>query len=379
MLGGAALGRLQGLFVDEQRRRALHLTVQQADHVGRAGDLAQLPSGLQMALQNGHGQTAGTGAQQVDVLAGANRPTGIDGLLERPYIARQPPLAMAGVRVAPAHHEHLQAVLQRVLDEALARRQIEDVVLVDLRRHDQQRPRVLLLAHRLVLDQLEQLVAVHHRTGGDRQVAADLEGLLAHLAGHAAVVQQVVEQVADALEQTDAAGVEQLLDRQRVEQAVGRRQGIAELGQDEARAGLLVGRQIALVDPGGELPLPDQVGLQTAAIEGIELPGGVLKAGIAAVRWQHRVATQHAPQLPAEGQGMTTTVDRLPDALQGQGAQGGQQVAAAQAAQGALPDMGKGHGFGQGARRWFLSHGKSSSGHSGMGSNGKGCSPGAAG
>nr|GFD51937.1 hypothetical protein [Tanacetum cinerariifolium] len=72
-------------------------------------------------------------------------------------------------------------------------------------RHDQQWARVLLFAHGLVLDQLQQLVAKHHGAGRYRQRAADLEGVLRGLAGQAIVVQEVVEHVAQAFHHTGAA------------------------------------------------------------------------------------------------------------------------------------------------------------------------------
>ncbi|MNR02214.1 hypothetical protein D3C85_1180560 [compost metagenome] len=125
---------------------------------------------------------------------------------------------MARVGVAPADHEGLQAVLEHVLDEAVGRAQVEDVELVDLRRYHQQWPGVLFFAHRLVLDQFQQLVAKHHRARRGRQVAADLEGLRVDLARQAVVVPQIIEQVVDAAHQAQATGVEQLLDRQGVEQ-----------------------------------------------------------------------------------------------------------------------------------------------------------------
>ena len=129
---------------------------------------------------------------------------------------------MAHIRVAPTDHEGLQAVFQGKLNEAVARAQVENVVLVDLWRHHQQRFGILLLAHRLVLDQLQQLIAKHHGAGGGGDRFADLERLLGDLPGQAVVVQEIIDQMTDAAHQAVAAGVEDLLDRQRIEQGVGR-------------------------------------------------------------------------------------------------------------------------------------------------------------
>ena len=151
-LVGAALGRFQGLLIHQQAGRGVHLCIQQADQVGAAGNLAQLALGLQVALKRCHGEAAGAGADEVDLLAAGDGAAGIAGFFDRLYVGRKSPLAVPGIRIAPGNGKHLQAVFQGVLNEALFRAEIEDIELVDLRRHDQQGAWVLLFAHRLVLD-----------------------------------------------------------------------------------------------------------------------------------------------------------------------------------------------------------------------------------
>ncbi|MCY1421528.1 hypothetical protein D9M71_371860 [compost metagenome] len=307
-------------------------------------------------MQGGYGQAAGAGAHQVDFLAAGDGAAGVQGFFQCLHVSRQAPFAVARIGIAPAHHEHLQAVLQGVLDEALLRREIEDVVLVDLRRHHQQRTQVLLLAHGLVLDQLQQLVAQDHGAGSGGEGAADLEGVLADLAGHAVVVQQVVQQVAQALDQAEPASVEQLLHRQGVEQAVGGRQCVAQLGQDETGAGAVVVAEVAFLDPGAELPLPGEVDLQAAAIEGVVLPGGVGEAAVLRVGLVQGVAEQHPADLAAEGERVACAVHRVPQSVQRQVAYGGKQILAAQSDYGVLC-VHEGGGCRQGARDLFFSHG----------------------
>ncbi len=336
MLVGAALAALQGLLVGEEHRRAFHLAVEQADQVGDATDLAQLPAYLKVAEQGGHGEPAGAGAGQVHAAAAGDLAADLDGLVEGLDIGAQAPFAVLGVGVAPTDDEDLQVVLQGVLDEALFRRQVEDVVLVDLRRHDQQGLGVLALAQRLVLDQFQHLVAEHHRALRGGEVATDLEGGLVHLAGHAAVVHQVFEQVADAIEQADPAGIEQFLYRQWIDQAVAGCHGVGEQGDEEAGAGAIVAVQVAFVDPGEQLLLPRQVGLQGAPVEGIEAPGWILEAGVLWVRLVQGVAQQHLAQLASEGDQVPRTVQRLAQAVDSQAADRRQQVLAAQADDGAL-------------------------------------------
>jgi len=56
-----------------------------------------------------------------------------------------------------------------------AGREVHRVVLIDRRRHDEQRHLADLRGLRPVLDQLEDLGAQHHRTGRDREIAAHFE------------------------------------------------------------------------------------------------------------------------------------------------------------------------------------------------------------
>ncbi|MNM76615.1 hypothetical protein D3C81_884420 [compost metagenome] len=164
-----------------------------------------MPLGLQVALQGSHGQAPGAGAHQVDLAAAGDGPADIHGFFQGFDVARQAPFTMARVGVAPADHEGLQAILEHVLHEAVGRAQVEDVELVDLWRYHQHRPGVLFLAHRFVLDQLQQLAAKHYCTWRGGQVAADLEGMRIDLARQAIVVAQVIDQVVQTAHQAQAA------------------------------------------------------------------------------------------------------------------------------------------------------------------------------
>ena len=101
------------------------------------------------------------------------------------------------------------ALRHRPADEAVPRPQVEDVELVDPRRHDQQRPLQHLLGRRRVLDQLHQVVLVDHLAGRDADVLADLEGVgVGHLDAQLALAAlQVAQQVVEALQQVLAAGL----------------------------------------------------------------------------------------------------------------------------------------------------------------------------
>ncbi|MDM0118085.1 hypothetical protein QTI66_39120 [Variovorax sp. J22R133] len=83
----------------------------------------------------------------------------------------QAPFGLAGVGIEPARHEDLEALLDQVLDQAAARREVPDAKLVD----DEQRRAVHLLRLGPVLDQLQQFRATDHSAGCDREVAADVD------------------------------------------------------------------------------------------------------------------------------------------------------------------------------------------------------------
>ncbi|MCY1294755.1 hypothetical protein D9M70_440670 [compost metagenome] len=188
-----------------------------------------------------------------------------------------------------------------------------------------------LLGAGLVLDQLQQVVAKHHRAFGQRQVLADLEGVHVDLAGHAAVVHQVLGQVAEAVEQALAAGFEEALDRRRVGHAVGRREGLGHQVDDEVAAADVLGRQVAVLDPLVQLLAPGQVGLHVAAVQRVLAPGRVGEAAVAVLRAQLGLAEQDVLQLQAEMGDVPGAVEGLLDGLAENQAGSRENVLAAQA------------------------------------------------
>ena len=116
-----------------------------------------------------------------------------------------------GPGVAPGQHEYRIAARDGVRYKGVLRLQVEDVVLVDARRYDHERTRSDLGGGRRVLDQLDQLVFVHHLPRGDGKVAADLESLIVGLAD--AALLHVAHQVRQAARQALAAALERLLHR----------------------------------------------------------------------------------------------------------------------------------------------------------------------
>src|SRR5665213_1125523 len=102
-------------------------------------------------------------------------------------------VAHALVGVAVAKDETVVVVLYRPLDEALVRRQVHDVVLVDPRRTEEQWHFVDLLGLGSVLDEFDQLVAKDNGPGRRGEVDADLEARTIGLAWPATVIAHVVE------------------------------------------------------------------------------------------------------------------------------------------------------------------------------------------
>ncbi len=108
-----------------------------------------------------------------------------------------------------------------------------------------------VVAQRLVLDQLEQRMLIHHLALGGGQVTAHFEGRLVGQ-GNMALV-HVGQHVRQALGQAFALGVYQFLLRFRIgRQEIGRRHGVDDLLHGKADFLLLLGRGFHRFRHGGE-------------------------------------------------------------------------------------------------------------------------------
>jgi hypothetical protein len=113
--------------------------------------------------------------ERIDV--GSSRDLGRDerrGERPKPEVLAWSAIAQRTVGVAPGDRKRRPAVVDGVLDEAVRRLQIENVVLVDRRRYDHQRPGKYV-GRRRVLDQLDQLVAIDDLTGRRGDILPDGE------------------------------------------------------------------------------------------------------------------------------------------------------------------------------------------------------------
>ncbi len=218
-------------------------------------------------------------ADRVHLLCTRNVPDGFDGG-QRPlrHVVLELGVLHRGVRVLPGGHKDGVALVDEVLDHAVFRPEVEDVVLVDPGREEDYRGLVDLLRRRLVLDQLYELVFVDDFTRRDREVLARLEGIrVGHV--HPALF-EVREQVPGALGEARPAGLEGPLDGRRVgQEVVDRGHRVHELLQVELELALLVrvlavGR-LGLVE---EVLRGEQVRFLERLVEGVLGPVGCCEA-----------------------------------------------------------------------------------------------------
>ena len=168
--------------------------------------------------------------------------------------------------VPPRDHERCMSRIDDVPHERVLRPQVENVVLVDARRHEEKRCLVDCGGRRRILDQLDQLIAEHHAARRERQVAADLE---CRFVGHRdAPALRVADQVREPLGDAGAARLDCELERFGIRrQEIRWRDGIRVLARQEPDA--FPGFGIALRQCG---EFPHVVGVQQI---GVSQPGEV--------------------------------------------------------------------------------------------------------
>ena len=247
----AALAHLQfaelhGRLVDEHIQHArvakVHQRGQQRDAGHGEGALAALGLGVprrQHRQRRGQQRAAHAKAQRVDLFRARDvahlLDGGDDGLLDVvvPRFLRQ-----RFVGVAPAHHESAVSLCHGVAHEGVVGLQIQDVELVDARRHDEQRLFMHFFRQWFVFEQLEQLVFKHHGALGRGHVAAHFKlALVGHR--HMALL-NIAHHVRQALRQTLPLRLQRLLLRFGIEgQKVARRGRRNPLlgGKTQARLG----------------------------------------------------------------------------------------------------------------------------------------------
>ena len=205
-------------------------------------------------------------------------------------------------RVAPRDHEDLMPLGEVVLGDAPTGRDVEDVVLVDRRRDEEQRDFANLLGRRPVLEQLEHFVAHDHRPRRDRQVPADLELALINRRRQTGRGSEITCQSPRAADEIASARVDRLLDdlgvrpweicrRDRVEHVSGRQPRAAFCSPIDLRVGDQAVHGLA----------EGEVALEQTAKQPVALPRRIAEAPVAFRRGELRPSRGHEPELGREG------------------------------------------------------------------------------
>jgi hypothetical protein len=186
------------------------------------------------------------------------------------------------------------ALVGTPLDPGIALAQVEDVVLVDPGRDDQQRTLPLVLGGRAELDQLDHLVLEDDLARRRSDVLAHLESRrVGHLDSQlAATFLDVAQQVVEALEQVLAVALDGFAQDFRIGHGeVRRRQGVDELAGEEVH--FLARDFVEVFDTADRLmdvARGNQVGLLDEVEQEMLFPLGIGEALVALLRLCHRRA-----------------------------------------------------------------------------------------
>ena len=141
--------------------------------------------------------------------------------------------------IAPRDEEGGQAQRAQEAHDALIRRQVIHIGFVNLRRDDQERNGVHLLGRRRILDQLHHLGFIDDRALGGREVFANFERALVHLADLAAIFRDVAISILQAFDQAHATAFIGALNRSRIaHKCVGGRDAVDDHLRNEGGARL---------------------------------------------------------------------------------------------------------------------------------------------
>ena len=197
------------------------------------------------------------------------------------------------VRVHPGDDENGKALIHEPFDEGLRRREVQDVVFVDPRRHDQQRDFVNRPGRRRILDQLHDAVLINDLARRNRQVLADLERRHIRLADaqQLAGAMHIVQKLRQPLGEVMPARREGRADHLGVgEGKVRGRQGAHDLVQVKLRAvlGVRIDRRGVLDHLLGP-SAAQQISLPQEIEKGVLRPFAVQEARIAGRVLDHRL------------------------------------------------------------------------------------------
>ncbi len=200
------------------------------------------------------------------------------------------------VRVHPRNHEHGMTLVDRPFDVRVLLAQVEDVVLIDPGRDDQEGALEHLFGGRAELQQLHQLVLEHHLAGRRGDVLAHLEG---GGVGHADAqlafaVLHVAQQVVEPLDQVLTVTLERFAENLRIGQREIRwRERVDKLAREEVHLLLrAVGQALDLAHRVMDMARRDEVGLLDEVKKKMLLPLLVPEAVVALGRRRHGLHVQ---------------------------------------------------------------------------------------
>ena len=189
------------------------------------------------------------------------------------------------VRIDPGNHEPRDALIDAPLDEGFVGLEIENVELVDPRRHDQEWRAQHAFRHGCILDQLHQVVLEDHLAGRGRHVDADFEIGRIRLADPKRAVPglDILRQHLHAAHEIVAVRAQGLAQHLRIgEDEVGRSERVGELL--DVKGGLLAGMRVEALGVAHQIVRPlrrQQVKLQNEVEELVRFPFGIGKPLVA--------------------------------------------------------------------------------------------------
>ncbi len=195
------------------------------------------------------------------------------------------------------------ALIDGPLDPRILLAQVDDVELIDPRRHEQERPLNDLFGARIILDQFHHLIAEDDLAGSRRDVLADHELIVIGLTDpeRALAPLQILEQVLQSVDEVLAAGLDRRADNLGVgHREIRRRHGADELAGVEVD--LFLGLRVDIIDLVDALLHPAR-GQQVRLLDIVEnvvlFPGLVLEPLVVAPRLDDRFGL--LPHHPAGG------------------------------------------------------------------------------
>ena len=288
----------------------------------------------EIAEPRAKGDAARTGAEDVEIGRPGDLAGGIARFAERLDVGVEAPLRILPGRIAPAHAVGLHTLVERRAHEAVLRRQVEHVELVDLRRHDHERPAMNMGRRRCVLDELEHVVAEHDGPRRRREVFANGERTRIDLFRQPAAARNVVDEVGKAAQHARSLRRGELAQRGGVAgQRIGGRERVDQKRRRESGALRVQRVHVRVVDATVERGAERHVGLQKPLVPRVVGPRGVGEAAIAGRGRQRGTSGQDAREVARQFCGLLSDGAWLPREVRHESCRSTRDILAAHADQ----------------------------------------------